>query len=122
MDRIARKREKHHAARVGDRQGPEHQAVDEAEDCGVGAEAESEREDDDEREARLLEQHACAEAHVAPGIFDRSKNAHFARALFYKGGVAELAMRGVTRFGGLHSGGAIFIRALCEMEREFVAE
>ena len=35
---------------------------------------------------------------------------------------AELAMRGVTRLVIIHSGGAVFVGALREVEREFVVE
>jgi hypothetical protein len=55
-------------------------------------------------------------------ILDRRECSHVARFLFQISGVAELAMCGVARVVCSHSGGAIFVSALCEMEREFVVE
>ena len=52
--------------RIGAGQRPDHQAVDDAEDAGVDADAERQDADGGEREARMLEEKARAVAKVLP--------------------------------------------------------
>jgi hypothetical protein len=55
--------EHHQPLRVSERQRPEQDGVDDAEDCGVGADAQRERQERDAGEGRLLEEGAESIAH-----------------------------------------------------------
>ena len=59
------------AIAVGDGQPLKQRGVDEAEDRGVGADAERERQDGGDGKAWLLSQHARGVAHVLPEIAER---------------------------------------------------
>ncbi len=62
--------ERHHAIRLGERQRLEQHGVDDAEDGGVGADAEGEREDGDGAVGGLLTQHPGAVDEVVPEGFE----------------------------------------------------
>src|SRR6267378_1503810 len=56
----------HELLRIFDRQQPQQERIDQTEDGGVGANAESKGEDGDGSEARVLAEHAGGEAKVLP--------------------------------------------------------
>src|SRR5690348_5535804 len=77
---------------------PQQQCIDEAKDCGVGADAESEGENRDRREAWGFAQHTQREANVAREIVPEEPAAEFVEALLSLGDVAESAAGGVVSF------------------------
>ncbi len=56
--------------RIPHRQPPQHQRIDQAEDCGVGANPERQGQDDDEREAGIPDERAEAVAHVPANLVE----------------------------------------------------
>ena len=70
-----------HLARPGDRERPQQQRVSEAENGGVGADANREREDGDEGEPRTFREHPAAVAHVARDIVEPWQAALIAQRL-----------------------------------------
>src|SRR6185436_10567440 len=61
---------------LGKRQRLDQHGVDYAEDRHIGADAHTERQNGDQREARILEQHSRAVAHVLPDLFQEADATH----------------------------------------------
>ena len=112
----------HEAVGAGIRKRLDQNVFDDAENRRGCADAERERGDCDGGESGLFTQCAQSVGEIAPERFERRENANFARALFYVGDVAELAVCGVAGFRRVHTGRAVFVGALGEMEVEFVVE
>ena len=108
------------AALVGQRL--EEHAVDDAEDRGVGADAERHRQDDDEREAWRLEERACPVAHV---LHERLGGAHEPRVadvIFHTADVAERGDRRAARLIARHAGADVLVGLHVEVEAHFGVE
>ena len=100
---------------------PQQHAADDAEDGGVGADAERERDDDGEREALGAQQRAQRDAHVLSKRLGRVEPAAAPDAphrLARQRDVAELPQRGETRGVGILAA----IDALLDAEREVAAD
>ena len=78
------------AFRLPDGQGLQHRGVDEAEDRGVRADAESERRDRREREARALSKDTTGVPHVPGELFDQAGPANIAALVLHLIEAAEL--------------------------------
>ena len=81
------------------RERPKHQAINDAEDRRVRADAEGQHENHHERETGILDQHASAEADVLTKRFKGSKGPHLPSTFLERGRVAEVASGGMPGFG-----------------------
>ena len=90
----------------GHRQGAQQQAVDDAEDRGVGADREGQRQDGDGGEARRASEGAHGVARIVPEIVETRFPAGGAHVILDGCGASELdsrgARRGVAAQAGLH--------------------
>ena len=96
--------------RVGDGDGAEHDAVDDGEDGGVGADAEGEGEDDDGGEERGFADAAEGEAEILHEMVEPADGPDFARVFHDAGDVAEFSHGGVAGFFGGHAAGDVVLR------------
>ncbi len=103
--------------RVAHRQGAKHQRVDEAEDGGVGADAESQRQDRDDRESRLPRKHPRAVADIADAVGQPGPDPDIAGLVERQRLAAERATRRERRLRGRPA--AVFQLTLLQDAMEF---
>ena len=84
-------------------QRPQQDAVHDAEDGGVGADAERHRDDDHEREAAIAPEAAEAVANVLDGNLDEPRQPAVAHVVLDAGDRAEHAQGLAARLGGRHA-------------------
>jgi hypothetical protein len=89
--------------------------VDQAEDGGVGAEADGEREHDRQRQRRRLAQLAQTVAGVLPRRLNPSDDAHGSRLLFDQGDVAEAQPRAPRVVLALGQHGEVELQLLVDL-------
>jgi len=96
--------------------------VGDAEDGGIGGNADSENGDGEKREAGILTEHAGAEADVLEKVFKEVGAAGVAGGFGEFGDATEIAESGAAGFGGGHAGGDVLGDLAVEMEAELVGE
>jgi len=96
--------------------------VGDAEDGGVGGDADGEDRDGEESEGRTFTEHAGAEANVLKQVFEEVGAAGVARGFGEFGDATEIAESGAAGFGGGHAGGDVFSDLAIEVETEFVGK
>src|SRR5438105_6625660 len=85
------------SVRLSEREGPEEQMIDHAEDGGVCADPNRQREDSNCREAWTLAHHAKRVAHVLDVSLEPHPAPHLAHLLSQVRDAAQLPLRGVCR-------------------------
>ena len=93
----------HQALRVFGRQRPEHHRVDDAEDRGVGADAERQREDCNSGKARRFRQHPQRITQVLYRLFDPKRGSFVAMRLLCLLHTTVGALRGQSGFFRRHA-------------------
>src|SRR5580704_3473086 len=96
--------------RIGDGDGAEHDAVDDGEDGGVGADAEGEGEYDDGGEERGFADAAEGEAEILDEVVEPGDGPDLARVFHHAGDVAEFAHSGVAGLLGRHAASDVVLR------------
>ena len=102
-----------------DGQDAEHQRVDNAENCGIGADAQSKRDNGRYAEARVLPERAQPVSQVLPEVFDKPRTARIATRFLDLLYAPERAQRREARFLGAHPRGDIVLDQPLEMEAQF---
>jgi hypothetical protein len=90
-------------------QGPQQDGFDDAENCGVGSDAEGKGEDCHHAETGALRQHAKAETEVLCQVFEEGEATLVAVVLFCLFNAAKLAARSVARFFRTHPAANVFL-------------
>ena len=97
-------------------------AVDDAEDGRVCADAESERENGDSGEARAALQHAERVTKIACDLVQPANNVHFASIFLEQGGIAETPFRFIARLLVRHSSSDVVCGAHFEVRAHLFVE
>ncbi len=108
------------AGRRGIRERAEDDGIDDAENGGVGANAEGQGENRHEGECGAVTQGSHRVAQVLPQGFEPVKRPHLSTGLLPQGGVAELVSGGAGGIFESHTGLAVPAGAGGEMEFEFL--
>ncbi len=108
--------------RVRDSQGSQKYRVDQAEDGGVRADAESQREDGDDGEGRRAAQQPQCIAEVGAKLVEQAQAERLAAFLRPGADTAELGAGAAARLRRRHPGPHEILRVAVEMELELVAD
>ena len=114
--------DQHEAPRVGKRQRPEQDGVDDAEDGRVRADPETQREHGDEGEGRRPPQHARAVPHVLRDVLQHGDPAALAVLLAHAADAAEPNQRVTARIGRRHPGTDVVVDVHLQMARQLVPQ
>ena len=104
------------------RQRPEHDGIEQREDCRVRANSERERQDDHQRKDRMPHHGTRRVAHILAEIVDPHDRASLAMDLRDLADAAETAARGAPRLFVRQSLPREFVRCLRQVARDFVVE
>jgi hypothetical protein len=102
--------------RVSDRQRPQQDGADQAEDDGVAADAQRQREQCDKRETRALAQLAQSETEVLPEFFHESSAAHVPAHILDVAAIPETLLGATARFLRSHTAPDVFFGAQIDVE------
>src|ERR1700691_527983 len=104
------------------RQHSQHDAIEQTENCSVGADAESEREQSDGSDHGSLAKEARAEAEVLPEGSEPAPSPLIVRGVLNQCGVAEFAAGGCGRLGGRLAAGLAVARGHLQVGLDFCVE
>jgi hypothetical protein len=93
----------HQLLRVSHRQPPQHQRIDQAEDGGIGADAQRQRQHDDKREAWVFGEHPEGISNVSSNLVEQRSMAMGPDPFLRPFDPAEIKDGQATRLGGQHS-------------------
>jgi hypothetical protein len=118
----ARRVDAHQLVRRGERQGPQRQGLDDAEDQRVGADAQGQREDGDEGEARALAQQAGGVPDVTGEAVQPGPGPDGAQLLLDQRHVAERAASRIARLLRGQAGLSLPLLLELEMRRQLALQ